>query len=201
MSLKPHLQCLLEDIMVARIWFSILSCIWHAHDAWIIALIKIDSLKFVHIPPISLGEPRLFQLHAIVWLEEPLILNKHICLGFSLKCKSGLSPSSKNPVLIRSFRIVEKGCIHENMSVIEGSGRGRIHHKQIIFIAGRNISAIRSPGRGISISITGRSIITIGGPGRGISITIAGRSISTIRSSGRGISIVGRIPRLVPTYA
>ena len=87
------------------------------------------------------------------------------------------------------------------MSVIEGSGRGRVHHEQIIFIAGRNISAIRSPGRGISISITGRSIITIGGPGRGISITIAGRSISTIRSSGRGISIVGRIPRLVPTYA
>ena len=127
MSLKPHLQCLLEDIMVARIWFSILSCIWHAHDAWIIALIKIDSLKFVHIPPISLGEPRLYQLHAIVWLEEPLIFNKHICLGFSLKCKSGLSPPSKIPVLIRSFRVVEKGCIHEDMSVIEGSGRGRIH--------------------------------------------------------------------------
>ena len=87
------------------------------------------------------------------------------------------------------------------MSVLEGSGRGRIHHEQVIFIAGRNISAIRSPGRGISISITGRSIITIGGPGRGISIAIAGRSISTIRSSGRGISIVGRVPRLVPTYA
>ena len=140
MSLEPHLKCLLEDIMVARkMWFSILSCMWHAHDAWIIVLIKIDSLKFVHIPPISLGEPRLSQLHAIVWLEEPLILNKHICLGFSLKCKSGLSPSSKNPVLIRSFRIVEKGCIHENMSVIEGSGRGRIHHEQIIFIAGRSI--------------------------------------------------------------
>ena len=182
MSLEPHLKCLLEDIMVARIWFSILSCMWHAHDARITALIKIDSLKFVHIPPISLGEPRLYQLHAIVWLEEPLIFNKHICLGFSLKCKSGLSPSSKIPVLIRSFRVVEKGCIHEDMSVIEGSGRGRIHCGQVIFIAGRSISTIRSPGRGISISI-------------------AGRSISTIRSSGRGISIVGRIPRLVPTYA
>ena len=96
---------------------------------------------------------------------------------------------------------VDRGYIHESVSVIEGSGRGRIHRGQVIFIAGRNISTIRSPGRGISMSITGRSIITIRGPGRGISIAIAGRSISTIRSSGRGISIVGRIPRLVPTYA
>ena len=47
---------------------------------------------------------------------------------------------------------VDKGYIHESVSVI------------------------RCPGRGISIS--GRSIITIRGPGRGISIAIAGRGIS-----------------------
>ena len=84
----------------------------------------------------------------------------------------------KNPVLDRSISTADKGYIHESVSVIEGSGRGRIHRGQGIFIAGRSISTIRSPGRGISISITGRSIITIGGPGRGISIAIAGRGIS-----------------------
>ena len=93
---------------------------------------------------------------------------------------------------------VDRGYIHESVSVIEGSGRGRIHRGQVIFIAGRSISTIRSPGRGISISITGRSIITIRGPGRGISIAIAGRSISTIRGPGRGVSTVGRSLSICP---
>ena len=86
----------------------------------------------------------------------------------------------KNLVIDRSISTVEKDCIHESVSVIGGSGRGRIHRGQgiSITIAGRSISTIRSPGRGISISITGRSIITIRGPGRGISIAIAGRGIS-----------------------
>ena len=102
----------------------------------------------------------------------------------------------KNPVLDRSISTVEKDCIHESVSVIEGSGRGRIHHGQgiSITVAGRSISSIRGPGRGISISIAGRSISTIRSPGRGISISITGRSITIIRGPGRGISIaiVGR---------
>jgi len=40
----------------------------------------------------------------------------------------------KNPVLDRSISTVEKDCIHESVSVIEGSGRGRIHRGKGISI-------------------------------------------------------------------
>ena len=48
----------------------------------------------------------------------------------------------KNPVLDRSISTVEKDCIHESVSVIEGFGRGHINH-----------------GKGISITVAGRSIL------------------------------------------
>ena len=54
--------------------------------------------------------------------------NKHIYLGFHfLKVNQVLPHKIKNPVLDRSISTVEKDCIHESVSTIEGSGRGRIH--------------------------------------------------------------------------
>jgi len=47
--------------------------------------------------------------------------------GFILNVNQVFPHKIKNPVLDRSISTVEKDCIHESISVIEGSGRGRIH--------------------------------------------------------------------------
>ena len=56
--------------------------------------------------------------------------NKHIYLGFHFFffiVNQVFPHKIKNPVLDRSIFTVEKDCIHEGVSVIEGSGRGHIH--------------------------------------------------------------------------